>query len=216
MATAGSRGFASIIGRPRTPETGAGSMSSASNTRLVLDRSPTNHPLRQRKVLDQRRGREYSSAGHQSGIAVHVDDFKLVAARQICLAQRPHVGDRTGRQRRRARHEEREVVLGRAEFDERAFELLERRVDSVGRRSVIPNCHPTCRLSSTRSVLERSPMIFRIGAGSIADQRRNRDDVVGPREQRPLHQVDDLDRVATGEMLFAEAAQVGKRLQRLR
>ena len=51
-------------------------------------------------------------------------------------------------------------------------------------------------------------MIFFIGVGQLAHQRRDRQDLVAARELRVLEQVDDLDPVLALEVLLADPLQV--------
>src|SRR5690242_17472550 len=104
--------------------------------------------LRGGLAFHQGRYGENLVAAHATGLLVHIDDLEVVAALQMPFADVAHAGDRARGTGREPGHvESQHVLVGRDH-------ALARR----GRRS---------RPTSTRSVLERSPMIFLIGVGSL-------------------------------------------------
>ena len=70
---------------------------------------------------------------------------------------------------------------------------------------------PRSEPSSTRSVLDMSPMMRRSGGGRYLDERRRGDDLLAAGQRRLLIDVDDLEVVAALRVLLADRAHVLRR-----
>ncbi len=119
---------------------------------------------RQRELLDERRRRDDLLTLREDRLLVDVDDFEIVPPLEILVADRPQVADRTRRSRRHAGDVQPKDVPFAGRRDRPA-----RTSRGGGAGSVACSRHWRTRRSSptrTRSVFERSPMIFLIGSGS--------------------------------------------------
>src|SRR6185295_7011352 len=109
-------------------------------------------------VLDQRGRRENLLPAHQLGLLVHVHDLQCETVLEPRLAQLAHRADGPCGTWRHAGHEQPQHVVRAGKGIGGIAELTQIHALALrGRRS-----SPT----STRSVLERSPMIFLMGVGS--------------------------------------------------
>ena len=115
---------------------------------------------RQRHHLDHRRGRDDLPFGRQRGLLVDVHDFKTEPSFEMLFTQPPqvfHGGQRPGR------------LSGDVEPQ---YVLLNRRLlGSLGPAAALfhlaPSRVPRSSPTTTFSRSERSPMILRIGTGSL-------------------------------------------------
>ena len=123
-------------------------------TLSLSDRSPMIRRKGSGRILTRVGVAMICSSRVASGLLIHVDDFEIVSAVEILLADPAHVGDGTGRARRRAGHEKAQLVV--------SGWAVRGLVGHVDARSDRPHVEP----DETFSKSDRSPIIRLSGGGS--------------------------------------------------